>query len=234
MDFYPLNLRMAGKLALVVGGGEVALRKVEGLLEAGAKVRLVSPSIHPGLQKLAKSSKNLFLEERGYDDRDVENVSLVFACTDDERLNGRVCEMGRSVGALVQSASDPADCDFTVPSKIRRGEFLLAISTGGASPALSKKIRERLEKTFPPAYGDYVQLLARVREKLLQDGKPAAENSPKFRKLVEGKLEEAVLKGKSKEIERVLTNSLGKDYSLTALGFKKADGRQTKKKKKSR
>ena len=220
---YPINLKVEGMPVLVVGGGAVAFRKVKRLLDAGARVKVVAPSVGPGLAALRRMApKGALRVVRGkFRAGDAKGARLVFACTGDPKANASIGAAARKSGALVQSATQPEEGDFTLPALVERGEFLLAISTGGASPALSKHLRERLEEIFPESFGRYVELLARVRRKLLAKGGAARENAPRLRALVEGKLEKAVRRGDWKEAGRILETALGREFSLAALGWKK-------------
>ena len=220
---YPINLKVEGLPVLVVGGGTVALRKVERLLKAGARVKVVSPSLIPALPALGQRAPKgaLRIVRRKFRAADAKGVRLAFACTGDPKANAGVVAAARECGALAQSAGRPEEGDFALPALIERGEFLLAISTGGASPALSKHLRERLEEIFPESFGRYVELLARIRKKLLAQGGPARENASRFRALVEGKLEAAIRGGDWQGAGRILEKTLGGDFSLAALGWKK-------------
>ena len=222
MPLYPIQLNLHRKPVLVVGAGSVGLRKAERLLEAGARVLVVSRKSHPRLLELERAAQKnggwLHVEERNYRPDDLKGAFLVFACTDDKALNQQIVELAREQRILVQSASDPEQSDFYVPSEIRRGEFALAISTGGASPALAKHIRERLEEIFPEAFAKYVELLARVRARQLDQGELSEENAAKFRALVASGLEAAVLAGDDAAAEKILIDTLGPQFGLKNLG----------------
>ena len=224
MRLYPIQLNLHRKPVLVVGAGSVGLRKAQRLLEAGARVLVVTRKAHPQVLELERGTQPaggwLHVEERNFRPDDLKGSFLVFACTDDRDLNQTILELANEQGILAQSATDPASNDFHVPSEIRRGEFSLAISTGGGSPALAKAIRERLEEIFPEAFGDYVELLARVRTRQLEQGELSDENAAKFRALVAGDLEAAVLAGDWDKAEQVLAEQLGAGFSLKELGLR--------------
>ena len=159
---YPIVLNLSGRRAVVVGGGEVALRKARALADAGAHVRVVAPEFTAGF---AEDGRFECLAER-YQERHLEGARVVVAATDDEAVNRQVAEDARAAGVLVNVVDRPELCDFIVPAQVRRGDLLIAISTGGAAPALAKRLRERLEKEFGPEYETYLAVLGEVREDL--------------------------------------------------------------------
>ena len=163
---YPAFLNLRDKLAVVVGGGEVAERKVDLLLSCGARVRVVSPRVTPGLSRFGQSVE---IVNRPYRAEDLEGALLVFAATDDPAANVAVAGEARERGALANVADAPDFCDFIVPSLVSRGDLQIAISTGGASPALAKRLRRELERAVGPEYEELAELLGSVRERVLRE-----------------------------------------------------------------
>jgi len=159
---YPVVLDLSGRAALVVGGGAVALRKARALAEAGARVRVVAPQI---LTECREDTRIECVCE-AYAARHVQGARVVVAATDSEETNARVAADARQAGALVNVVDRPELCDFIVPSQVRRGDLLVAISTGGAAPSLARRLRERLEQDFGPEYETYLAVLREVREDL--------------------------------------------------------------------
>ena len=144
MAYYPLCLEMTARRCLVVGGGPVAERKVAGLLESGARLTVVSPSGTDRLRDWSRADRvRLLLRE--YAASDLRGHSIVFVATDDGRVNADVARDARAAGVLVNAADDPAHCDFILPAVLRRGELTVAVSTGGASPALARTVRDELD-----------------------------------------------------------------------------------------
>lgn len=143
MAYYPVCLDMADRPCLVVGGGPVAERKVAGLLDAGARLTVVSPSATDRLREWA-SADRIRLLPREYAAADLAGQAVVFVATDDERINAGVARDARAVGVLVNAVDDPAHCDFILPAVLRRGLITVAVSTGGASPALARAVRDEL------------------------------------------------------------------------------------------
>ena len=164
---YPVNLVLDGRQCLVVGGGNVARRKVEGLMACGARVRVVAPRIDPGLRLLAEVA----FDERRWLAEDLDGVWLVIAATDDPAVNAAVYDAGQRAGIWVNGADDPANCSFTLPSVVRRGDLQVAVSTGGRSPALSTWLRRRIEGEIGPEYAVLLDILATERDGLKAAGR---------------------------------------------------------------
>ena len=162
---YPVNLVLDGRQCLVVGGGKIALRKVEGLLTCGARVRVVAPRITPELRTL-----EVTLDERPWRPDDLDGMWLVIAATDDPAVNAAVYAAGERAGIWVNGADDPTNCSFTLPSVVRRGDLQVAVSTGGRSPALASWLRRRLEGEIGPEYAVLLDLLATERDWLKAAG----------------------------------------------------------------
>lgn len=165
--FYPMMMEIRDRRCLVVGGGAVALRKVLGLLDAGAKVVVVSPELHPELQRL-KERGAIEHRHRGYRPDDLETVALGFAATDDPAVNRAVCQEARHRGVPVNSVTQPEEGTFTVPAMIHRGDLTIAISTGGVSPALARRLRRELAGLFGEEYAELLHLLEVIRPQVLQ------------------------------------------------------------------
>jgi len=157
---------MDQRQSVVVGGGSIASRKVQGLLEAGAKVRVISPELAPGLEALAAAGEVEALR-RPYTPGDLAGAFLAIAATDDPAVNEQVWSEGQRTGCLVNVVDDPQHCNFSLPAVVRRGDMSIAISTGGSSPALARRLRERLEALIPPEYADLTGLLAELRPELI-------------------------------------------------------------------
>ena len=164
---YPVNLVVEGRSCLVVGGGEIAARKVAGLVACGADVHVVAPHIGDGVRAQA----GVTWEERPYRSGDLEGRRLVVAATDDPRVNGAVYDDAEAAGVWVNGADDPEHCSFTLPSVIRRGALLVTVSTGGRSPALARWLRQRLEQEIGPEYEVLLDLLAEEREAIKASGR---------------------------------------------------------------
>jgi precorrin-2 dehydrogenase / sirohydrochlorin ferrochelatase len=164
---------LPARQTVVVGGGKVAARKVEGLLAAGAQVKVISPVLTLELQLLADSSEIIFLP-RLYQDGDLDDAFLVIAATNDPAVNQSVWREAERRGCLVNVVDDPLHSNFILPAVVQRDDLSIAISTGGSSPALARRLRERLEKLIRPEYGILAGVMAELRPELIHDF-PAGE-----------------------------------------------------------
>lgn len=163
---YPVNLRVRGHRCLVVGGGRVAVAKADGLLEAGALVDVIAPDVIPELE----ARPGVTVHRRPYRSGDVEGYRLVVAATGCPEVNAEVFRDGESAGVWVNSADDPENCSFTLPSRLRRGPLMVTCSTGGHSPALSRWLRQRLEAEIGPEYETLLCLLSEARDRIRATG----------------------------------------------------------------
>jgi precorrin-2 dehydrogenase/sirohydrochlorin ferrochelatase len=175
---YPITLvDLANTCCTVVGGGEVAARKVAALREAGARPFVISPALCDALQCQVKSGE-IDAIQRGYQPGDVAGAQLVIVATDDPETNEVVWQEAREAGCLVNVVDDPTRCNFHVPATVRRGDLTLSISTNGNSPALARRIRQALEQQFDAAYEPYLALLGElrplVRERITDAGRRRA------------------------------------------------------------
>ncbi|GMV79914.1 MAG: hypothetical protein AMXMBFR7_10980 [Planctomycetota bacterium] len=159
---YPVFLKLAGVPVLVVGGGVVAARKVRGLASAGARITIVAPQ---GALVLAKR-KSVILKRRRYRSSDLRGMRLVVAATDDRALNTRIATECRARSIWCNVAAPPEAGDVILPAVVRRGRLQIAMSTGGASAAASKALREELERHLDPAWGVFLALLEARRERI--------------------------------------------------------------------
>jgi len=166
---YPVNLVLSGRRCLVVGGGRVAARKVEGLLACGARVHVVAPAVGEEVRALAGDP--LTWDERAYRRGEVAGYRLAIAATDDHDVNQAVFDDGEAAGVWANAADDPAHCSFTLPAVVRRGPVMVAVSTGGHSPALATWLRSRVAEEVGPEYEVLVELLAAEREAIQASGR---------------------------------------------------------------
>ena len=172
MGLFPLFVELDGRPCVVIGGGAVAERKVDALLGVRAAVTVVSPTLTAGLARLAGRDCIAHVA-REYAPGDLAGAALAFAATDDGAVNGAVAGEGRRRGVWVNAADDPAHCDAILPAVVRRGPITVAISTGGASPALARATRERIEAALPEAYGALGDIAADARRSLRAAGRRA-------------------------------------------------------------
>lgn len=161
--YYPAFLNVRGRTCVVVGGGTVAERRTGGLLRCGADVRVISPRVTPGLAELGRRG-GVTLVGREYRRGDLEGAFLAFAATGDPAANRHVGAEAAELGILFNAADDPAACTLITPAVVERGPLVVAISTGGKSPALARRLRERLADELGPEYGVWLDILGRVRD----------------------------------------------------------------------
>jgi len=210
MSYYPIFLELEGRTALVVGGGSVAQRKVETLLAHGALIRIVSNALTEKLKAMVESGSILHAGD-AFSEKHLDGVSLVFAATDDRRLNHEISECARKNGLLINAVDQPADCDFIVPSIINKGDLSIAISTSGKSPALAKNIRMQLEPQFGKEYEIFLDLMGCLRHEVVSLGLTQQENSRIFHEIVYSDILQALKEGNLEEVETALTRILPKD-----------------------
>ncbi len=171
---FPVFLLVNGKRCLIAGGGTVACRKARDLLECGARVIVVAEIPSPEMEELAAAG-SVELLRRKFEPDDVRGAFLVFAATDDDRVNGAVTEACRRAGIPVNAVDDPGRSDFISGSVLRRGPLRIAVSTSGCSPKLAARIRRELEERYDASFGEFVSLAGELREYVLtQEG--AREN----------------------------------------------------------
>ncbi len=163
MTYYPVFLNLKGKKCIVVGGGVVAERKVLKLLKAEASLVVISPDLTTQLKSLKKNDAFVHINREFIED-DLHGAFLVIAATSDEEINKKVFENSPT---LVNIVDRPSLCNFIVPSSIHRGDLTLAVSTSGASPALSKTIREELEEIYTNDFSEYLSFLKDLRKRVL-------------------------------------------------------------------
>ncbi len=168
---YPVNLVVAGRRCLVVGGGTVAARKARSLVECGARVHVVAEDVGQEILRLAEDlGTSLTWEERAYVPGEIQGYRLAVAATDDPGVNRRVYEDGDALGVWVNSADDVRSSSFTLPSVLRRGPVMITVSTGGQSPALASWLRSLLAEQFGPEYQALAELLSTERDAIKAAG----------------------------------------------------------------
>ncbi|MBW1902332.1 MAG: bifunctional precorrin-2 dehydrogenase/sirohydrochlorin ferrochelatase [Deltaproteobacteria bacterium] len=213
MSYYPIFLELEGRTALVVGGGSVAQRKVETLLEHGASIRIVSNELTNKLKVLIETGTVLHAGD-AFTEKHLDGVFLVFAATDDRQLNHEISESARKNGLLINAADQPADCDFIVPSIINRGDLSIAISTSGKSPALAKSIRKQLEPQFGKEYEIFLDLMGCLRHEVISLGLSQQENSRIFHEILHSDTLQALKEGNLGEVEAALIRILPKEVGV--------------------
>jgi len=204
--YYPILLNIQGKKCLVVGGGEVALRKVQMLVEHGANVEIVSPAFCPELNQLVKDG-TIQAIHRDYETEDLNDAFLAVAATDDIKTNEKIAAEARKIGILVNVVDKPDISDFIVPSYFRRGDIIVAVSTSGRSPALARKIRGELERDFKAEYAQLAVIASEVRSELKQRGVTVSGDD--WQEVLNlNSLIELIRRGKNQEAREIMLTKL--------------------------
>lgn len=179
--------------AIVVGGGAVAARKAQTLLEAGANLTVISPKINHEMERLGAEYPALNWVRRCYRKGDLDNAWVVIAATDSPDVNHQVYIDAEVHGCLVNVVDDPEHSNFILPAIVRRGEIQIAIGTGGGSPALARRLREKLEHAVGPEYGELAAILAELRPILIQRYPPGAARLDAALRLIDSNLLDIIL-----------------------------------------
>lgn len=203
MDFLPLFHNLQGRHVLVVGGGEIALRKARLLADAGACLRVVAPEIDSQLVALVEQSQGL-VHRRGYASGDLEGAVLVIAATDDEPLNAQISRDAQARGVPVNVVDAPALCSVIFPAIVDRSPLIVAVSSAGDAPVLARLIRAKIETWIPSAYGQLAGLAKRFRQQVKQLFPDVQQRRVFWEDVFQGPIAERVLSGQPAEAERML------------------------------
>ncbi len=213
MDFLPLFHKLQDRLVLVVGGGEVALRKARLLADAGARLRVVAPQIRDELQGMAGADNCLL---RGYQSDDLQGVVLVIAASDDEPLNARISVEAQALGIPVNVVDAPALCSVIFPAIVDRSPLIVAVTSGGDAPVLARLIRAKIETWIPATYGQLAGLAKRFRAQVKALLPDVQRRRVFWEEVFQGQVAESMFAGKPGEAERLLEEKIagGQQQSL--------------------
>jgi len=200
----PINLDVRGKHVVVVGGGEVAARKVALLQECGAVITVVSPDVTPVLA----ATEGIRRVPRCYRRTDLDGCSLVISATNVEAVNQQVWRDASAAGLPINVVDSPEHCTVTFPAVVRRGSLTVAISTGGASPALAAQVRRMLEDTLGEEYGQHLDLLAEMRVNVKASGLPGSERAQVLRRMADPAVRDLLLREGVESARKALTAML--------------------------
>ena len=209
---YPVFLDLHDRLVVVVGAGSVGRRKLAGLCQAGARVRLVDPLLNS-----ADYPHGVEAIRRCFEPTDLAGAQLVFACTDSDQVNRSVAEAASSQGLWCCRGDQTEGSDFALPALLRRGDLTLAVSTGGASPLLAAGIRDRLEELIPESWEVAVELMAAIRRKLLTATYEKKYTYQVLSNLLKNQLLPLLEQENYCEIDRLLQDTFGREFSLQRL-----------------
>lgn len=209
LKYYPLFFNITGKKCVVIGGGEVAARKVARLLDCAAEVYIVSPQLSPELVKL-KTCNNIKHIADNYNARYLAGAVLIIGATDDEKTNAAISSDARNLGVPVNIVDDPQKCDFILPSVIERGDLTIAVSTGGKSPALARRLREELAKKYGGEYEILLKILGNMRRQL----KNSETGNSWCDSLIESGILEAIAAGNWEKVKKTVKEITGEEVVL--------------------
>ncbi len=218
MSDYPVNLNLEGRQCLVVGGGAVGRRKIRGLLAAGGRVRLVDPAPPDGLPAQVE------VAARPYRREDLRGVFLVFAAAGDAAVNARVAAQAQDAGILVNVADAPEKGSFAVPAVLRRGELLMAFSTGGGSPAFAALARDAAAGHFGEEWAVLLRIAVALRRKRLTPEEKGEYNREVLNCLLDADICALIAARDRDGIDRLLRSHFGAAASLAELGVRLPSG----------
>ena len=207
MDFLPICMDLRGRRALVVGGGEVATRKIDMLRQAGAGVVVVSPALSPALSHQAHSGA-ISYRQGSFAVADLDGVVLVIAATNDAAVNRQVSELAQARSLPVNVVDNPALCTFVMPSIIDRSPVQIAVSTGGASPVLARLLRARLEASIPAAYGRLAAMVETFRGTVKRRFDTVNARRNFWESVLQGRIAELVFAGQEAEARTELEQAI--------------------------
>ncbi len=200
MAFYPLYIDLESKKCVVIGGGDVAERKVMSLIECGADVTVVSPQFTQRLAGLAEEGR-ITATGRGYEPGDIDGAALAIVATDNNELNRQVHQEAAKKNIPVNVVDVPELCSFIVPSTVRRGDLVISISTSGSCPALAKHIRKQLQDVFGNEYARYCEVLKDFRAEVNGKYDEPEERKQALNRLLKSDVLDLIKQGNDGEVE---------------------------------
>lgn len=220
MRYYPIFVNLQGKKCLVVGAGQVGRRKIASLSDCGpADILVVDPGLSAPLAEELRHVPGVRLAVRAFDVADLEGRALVIAATDDDAQNWDISRACAERGILCNIVDQPEKCSFIVPAVFTQGDLTVAISTGGGSPALARKIRQGLGEFLGGEYGALLWLLRELRPMVIELGLGSPANAAIFRRLVESSLGQTLGQGDAAAAEAVLRDILPAALADQAAGL---------------
>jgi siroheme synthase-like protein len=202
MSLFPVFVKLQGRLVVVVGGGEIAAGKIDGLLLAGARARIVAPEVHASLVEPIRNRKIEWLP-RKFEAGDLDGATLTIAATSAPGVNASVYRAAEARGILCNAVDDIENCHFYYGSIVQRGDLQIAISTNGKSPALAQRLRQELEQQFGPEYEVWLEWLGAARELLrAADGSDTESNKQMLHHLASKPMYERFVKEARRELPR--------------------------------
>jgi len=217
MKYYPVYIDVSKRKCVVVGGGDVAERKVERLLECGARVVVIGNELTPNLEAMKNEEKISHIPDN-YKNDYIEGALLVIGATDRDEINERIYRDSKERGILVNIVDDPAKCDFIVPSVFQQGDLSIAISTGGKSPALARNLREELEQRYGREYRILLNIMGDIREKIISRGEPSDENRKLFESVLNSDILQHIREKNWDKVRKIIHDLVGEDINIDEAG----------------
>lgn len=214
LKYYPVFLDIFGKSCAVVGGGEVAFRKAQRLLQCGARVKVIARILSPDLEDLKARGEITHIDEQ-YAPEHLASVFMVIGATDSREVNEQIFRDARAGNILVNIVDEPERCDFILPSIVERGDLAVAVSTGGKSPALARHLRQELEGIFGTEYETYLKIMGEIREIVLARGRPSAENRKIFESFVQSDMLNLIRKKDWDAVRKLIREILHEPIEVT-------------------
>ncbi|QBC44600.1 siroheme synthase CysG [Iodobacter fluviatilis] len=217
MNYFPLFLNLHEQNCLIIGGGDVAARKIRLLAAAGGKIMVVAPQLCEELASAAEAGKLIYLAA-SFCEAQLQNVRLVIAATDSEEVNRQVFEACEARGILVNAVDDPASCRFITPAIVDRSPLVIAISTSGGVPVLARQLRTQLEALIPHGYGDLAQMAADFRDEVKATLVSTDARKQFWEKTLAGPIPDMVFAGKHAAARQALSDSIKADADAPLQG----------------
>ena len=200
-SLFPMFLKLEGKRCLVIGAGKVGIPKIGGLIDTGARIRIIALEAADAVQEWARDGK-VSLELRGFAPEDLDETFLAVVATASHRLNESIYQEAQRRGVLCNVVDVPEFCDFYYPAVVRRGDLQIAISTNGQSPSLAQKLRQQLERQFGPGYARWVAELGETRKLVLASGLDLERKRDLLHSLASREALKAALAEESAKVEK--------------------------------
>ncbi|MDD5108592.1 MAG: bifunctional precorrin-2 dehydrogenase/sirohydrochlorin ferrochelatase [Candidatus Omnitrophica bacterium] len=207
IKYYPVNLALRNKKCVVIGAGQVAFRKAKRILEYGGRVWVIGEKIAPQLRRLVEKKGIVFKNKRA-DLKDLCGAFLVIAATGDRKLNARICAYCLRKNILVNVVDSPKDCNFILPSVLRRGSLTISVSTNGVSPALAKKIRQDIQQRFGSEYAKLLRLMKDIRPQALKEIKNPRIRNLLFKRMLQPEILSLLKKNKEQKARKRIKKGL--------------------------
>jgi precorrin-2 dehydrogenase/sirohydrochlorin ferrochelatase len=210
LKYYPIFLDIRNKKCVIVGGGDVAARKAERLLDCGAKVFVISPKLMPALAELKEKNVITHIAAQ-YSGDSIDGAALIIGATDDEKTNAAISLDARNKGISVNIVDDPKRCDFILPALVQRGDLAIAIGTGGKSPALARHLREELESKYGKEYEIFLNILGTLRVKM---EKNAGVGKDRFESMLAAGIMDFIKEKNPNKVKEIVKKITGEEVEI--------------------